>query len=204
MKSRKLKDKVAYYKRNKKKEIMRTIGTTTNSPHVRLCDCLTYLGVKIPFSEFVEEQRIVQNIARGNNGVRTIYKKGITNNNVWIDNSCHLEYGEPQPSGIQKTHNYASFDDYYLNAKHYLLKDRGSCPDCGCKEHYKTDKDISCSMCGLVLEVRTNLMAWTHQDIIDSEQTKNSLNQLSVQDVAWNKYWIHNNGLGEGSDEGGV
>jgi len=203
-KSRKLKDRVNYYKRNKKHEMLKQLGTTTMSVNPNLSEPLFYLGVKIPYSEFVKEQMLIHKESKRNNGVTTIYKKGITNNNVWIDNSCHMEYGEPQPSGIQQTHNYASFDDYYLNAKYYLLKDRGSCPDCGCKEHYKSDKDICCSDCGLVLEVTSNLMSWTHQDIIDSEKTKKSLNPLTVQDVAWNKFWMHNNGLGDGGCESGM
>lgn len=95
-----------------------------------------------------------------------------------------MEYGEPQPCGIQRTHNYASFDDYYHTAKHYLLTGRRECPECGCKEHYKTDIDVSCAHCGLLLESTTNIMGWTERDVVDSEITK-----TSIQDVAWNKYW---------------
>ena len=183
-KSKTLKRYVKYYKKNKQHEIMRTLGTVTNSPHLKICDYLTYLGVKIPFSEFVEEQRIIKNIKKGNNTVSTIYKGKKTNNNIWIDNCKTIEYGEPVPIGIQQTHNYATFDDYYTTAKHHLLSDRGSCPECGCKEHYKTEIDISCSECGLILETNPKLMGWTHKDIIDADITG-----TTTQDVAWNKYW---------------
>lgn len=184
-KSKTLKRYVKYYKRNKRHEVMRTVGTITNSPHPRIGAGIYYLGVKIPFSEFVEEQRIITNMKKGNNSVSTIYKGKKTNNNVWIDNCKTLEYGEPQPTGIQNTHNYATLDDYYHTAKYYLLKNKGTCPQCGCKDHYKTDIDVSCAECGLILESNTNLMGWTHKDVTDSQ-----VFETTVQEVAWNKYWI--------------
>jgi hypothetical protein len=83
-----------------------------------------------------------------------------------------MEYGEPQPCGIQRTHNYASFDDYYHTAKHYLLTGRRECPECGCKEHYKTDIDVSCAHCGLLLESTTNIMGWTERDVVVNNKNK--------------------------------
>lgn len=87
-----------------------------------------------------------------------------------------MEYGEPQPCGIQRTHNYASFDDYYHTAKHHLLSDRGKCPECGCPDHYKTDIDVSCAYCGLILETDPNKMGFTDVDVVDSENTKERKN----------------------------
>lgn len=114
-----------------------------------------------------------------------------------------MEYGESQPIGIQQTHNYATFDDYYLNAKHYLLQDRGKCPHCGCKEHYKSDIDVCCADCGLVLEIQTKIMGWTNVDVRESEISQRTIEPLSVQDIAWNKYWMENS-IGDGRDEGGM
>jgi hypothetical protein len=184
-KSNVLKAKVAYYKRNKRAINIKMLGTTSIGVNPSLCEPLFYLGVKIPFSEFAKEQILIQKECKRNNGIPTIYKKGITNNNVWIDNSHTLEYGEPQPSGIQNTHKYATFDDYYHTAKHHLLSDRGKCPECGCPDHYKTDKDVSCAFCGLILETNPKLMGWTDKDISESQITK-----TTVQSIAWNKYWV--------------
>lgn len=175
-KSKTLRRRVKYYKQNKRREILRQIGTTTIGVKPNICSPLFYLGVKIPFSEFVEEQLLIQKERKRNNSVTTIYKGKKTNNNVWIDNCKTLEYGEPQPTGIQNTHNYATLDDYYHTAKYYLLKDRGECPECGCKEHYKTDIDVSCAECGLILESNTNLMGATDVDVVDSENTKERKN----------------------------
>ncbi len=177
-----------YYKKNKKKSILSQIGTTTLSKH--------------PNTDFEREKTIIQN-EKKRTFHTTTYKGKKTNNNIWIDNCKTMEYGENQPIGIQQTHNYATFDDYYHTSKHYLLKERGSCPDCGCKEHYKSDIDVCCAECGLVLEVQTKIMAWTNIDVRDSEISQRTIEPLSVQDIAWNKYWTENR-IGEGCDEGGM
>jgi hypothetical protein len=198
-----LKDRINHYKRNKKAVNVKELGTISLGQHARLCMPLFYLGVKIPFTEFIDEQKVIKNNCVNNNGVTGIYKGRKTNNNIWIDNCKTMEYGESQPIGIQNTHKYATFDDYYHTAKHYLLKDRGECPHCGCKDHYKSKIDVSCAMCGLVLEVNTKLMAWTNVDVRESEISKRTSEPLSVQDVAWSKYWNENR-IGEGSDESGM
>jgi hypothetical protein len=190
-KSRKLKDRINHYKRNKKEVNVKELGTISLGQHARINHPVCYLGFSIPFSEFIDEQKVIKNNSINNNGVTGIYKGEKTNNYVWIDNCETMEYGEPQPSGIQNTHKYATFDDYYYTAKHYLLKERGRCPnpECESTEHYKSDKDICCAGCGWVLEVTTNIMSWTHQDVIDSEVTKKTQNPLTVQNIAWDKYW---------------
>jgi len=202
-KSNALKRRINYYKRNKKREILSRLGTGNEGGHPNLIQPLTYLGFNIPYTEFIKEQQVIKNLLKYNNSVTVIYKGKKTNNNVWIDNCKTMEYGENQPIGIQQTHNYATFDDYYHTAKHYLLKDRGECPHCGCKDHYKSKIDVSCAMCGLVLEVNTKLMAWTNVDVRESEISKRTREPLSVQDVAWSKYWNENR-IGEGSDESGM
>jgi len=184
MKSRKLKDRINHYRKYKKIKEVKELGTGGLGKSAKLVRPLFYLGVKIAFSEFREEQIVIKNNGVNNNGVTRIYKGRKTNNNIWIDNCKTMEYGESQPIGIQNTHKYATFDDYYHTAKHHLLKDRGSCPLCGCKEHYKTDIDVSCASCGLVLETNPKLMGWTHKDVNDADTLK-----TTVQDVAWNKFW---------------
>jgi len=184
MKSKTLKRRINYYKRNKQHEILKQIGTTTMSVNPQLCEPLTYLGADIPNTEFVEEQLLIHKEVKRNNGVTTIYKGKQTNNNIWIDNSQTLEYGETQPCGIQNTHNYATFDDYYNTAKHHLLSDRGKCPECGCPDHYKSDKDVACAFCGLILETNPKLMGWTNKDVYDSQVLN-----MTTQEVAWDKYW---------------
>ena len=123
-KSNALKRRINYYKRNKKREILSRLGTGNEGGHPNLIQPLTYLGFNIPYTEFIKEQQVIKNLLRYNNSVTVIYKGKKTNNNVWIDNCKTMEYGENQPIGIQQTHNYATFDDYYHTAKHYLLKDR--------------------------------------------------------------------------------
>lgn len=159
-------------KKNKSKIMMR-VGTDTTSPHLRLIKPVTYLGCDIPFTEFIQEQKVIQNLKKHNN------RGSINSKNKWLDHDTNygkIEYGETQPCGILNTHNYATLDDYYHTAKHYLLKDRGECPECGCKEHYKTDIDVSCAECGLILESNTNLMGATDVDVVDSENTKKRKN----------------------------
>lgn len=202
-KSNALKRRINYYKRNKKREILSRLGTGNEGGHPNLIQPLTYLGFNIPYTEFIKEQQVIKNLLKYNNSVTVIYKGKKTNNNIWIDNCKTMEYGENQPIGIQQTHNYATFDDYYHTAKHYLLKDRGECPHCGCKDHYKSKIDVSCAMCGLVLEVNTKLMAWTNVDVRESEISKRTREPLSVQDVAWSKYWNENR-IGVEGDESGM
>jgi hypothetical protein len=202
-KSNALKRRTEYYQRNKRRINIEELGTISLGKRVRFALPLFYLGVKIPFSEFREEQKVIKNNSVNNNSVTGIYKGRKTNNNIWIDNCKTMEYGESQPIGIQNTHKYATFDDYYANAKHYLLKERGECPHCGCKDHYKSKIDVSCAMCGLVLEVNTKLMAWTNVDVRESEISKRTREPLSVQDVAWSKYWNENR-IGVEGDESGM
>jgi hypothetical protein len=111
----------------------------------------------------------------------------VSNKGRWIDHDGsfgRIEYGETEPCGIQITHNYASFDDYYHTAKHHLLSDRGKCPECGCPDHYKSDKDVACAFCGLILETNPKLMGFTSKDVYDSQVLN-----MTTQEVAWDKYW---------------
>lgn len=163
------KSRKKYYQNNKKKSILSQLGTTTLSKH--------------PNPDFEREEEIIKN-EKKRTFHTTKYKKALTNNNIWIDNTQTLEYGESQPCGIQNTHNYATFDDYYHTSKHYLLKDKGKCPECGCPDNYKTDIDVSCAFCGLILEGNPKLMGWTHKDVIDSQ-----IGDVTVQEIAWTKYW---------------
>lgn len=155
-KSKTLRRRVKYYKQNKRREILRQIGTTTIGVKPNICSPLFYLGVKIPFSEFVEEQLLIQKERKRNNSVTTIYKGKKTNNNVWIDNCKTLEYGEPQPTGIQNTHNYATLDDYYQFSISLFLTETPPCPECGaktqCKDLKRADTCCTNQKCGLVIK----------------------------------------------------
>lgn len=156
MKSRKLKDRIRHYKRYKHIKEVNELGTGGLGKSLKICEPLFYLGVKIPFSEFVEEQRVIKNNCNNNNGVTRIYKGRKTNNNIWIDNCKTMEYGESQPIGIQNTHKYATFDDYYYFSISLFLDETPPCPECGattqCKDLKRLDVCCTNSKCGLVIK----------------------------------------------------
>lgn len=156
IKESKRKHRNKIYKNNKKTSILSQIGTTTLSTH--------------PNPDSEREIEIIQKEMKRTFST-TSSKKGIKNNQ-WIDHQGEMEYGEIPPCGVLNTHNYASFDDYYQTAKHHLLTSKGKCPECGCPDHYKTDMDVSCAFCGLVLEGNPNLMGATVNDVVDSENSK--------------------------------
>jgi len=144
-----------YRKQNKLKDNLRTVGTTTISPHPMINSVMkmscTYLGVYIPYLEFYEEQKLIQNERLRNTSVSTS-SKGKRNNNFWIDYTGTMEYGSKQPIGIQITHNYANFNDYFNMAVSYWMETSSKCPECGSTHHLRdvSRAEISCE-CGLLL-----------------------------------------------------
>lgn len=152
MKSKTLKRRINYYKRNKQHEILKQIGTTTMSVNPQLCEPLTYLGADIPNTEFVEEQLLIHKEVKRNNGVTTVYKGKYsyakkTTKLMAIDKPVG-QYG------IQLTHNFATLNDYHKEGLNLILKQqKKKCPDCNQTETHKDQRhaEIQCSNCGLVL-----------------------------------------------------
>lgn len=176
------KKKAKKYKENKHRLNVEQLGTNSLGKHLRLVVPLSYLGVGIPFTEFIQETKVIQKQLSRNKGGKGKYEV------KWIDydyKPTSLEYDKPKPTGTQITHNYASFDDYYKNAKEYhLTVDSGRCKECGSNDQYKTDNDVCCAWCGLVLESNPKLMGFTSKDVYDSQVLN-----MTTQEVAWDKYW---------------
>jgi len=179
------KSRKKYYKRNKKKSILSQIGTTTLSKH--------------PNPDFEREKTIVEN-EKKRTFHTTKYKKGLTNNYAWIDNCKTMEYGENQPIGIQQTHNYASFDDYYQFSISLFLSETPPCPECGattqCKDLKRLDVCCTNPKCGLVIKAPILHNGFTlpelpaHKQLFSHEYKE--------------KKRIYEQAKGEGSDEGGM
>lgn len=154
MKSKTLKRRINYYKRNKQHEILKQIGTTTMSVNPQLCEPLTYLGADIPNTEFVEEQLLIHKEVKRNNGVTTVYK----GKNSYAKGRMKFTHINPKIEnyqiGIQITHNYANFNDYSSEFTKTVFKQKTrKCPDCNQTETTKDQRhaEIQCSNCGLVL-----------------------------------------------------
>lgn len=152
MKSKTLKRRINYYKRNKQHEILKQIGTTTMSVNPQLCEPLTYLGADIPNTEFVEEQLLIHKEVKRNNGVTTVYKGKYS----YAKKTTKLTAIDKPVGqyGIQLTHNFATLNDYHKEGLNLILKHQTKkCPDCNQTETTKDQRhaEIQCSNCGLVL-----------------------------------------------------
>ena len=176
------KRRLEYYKRNKRKITTEQLGTGSLGPHLIKNQIVTYLGGNIPFTDFIDEGKLIHKNSCNSQSVTRISKS----NNTFIDYSGTIEYGTTQPLGLQNTHKGATFDDYVNMDITYKLQNRPECPECGSTIHIKNLKhiNISCAECGLVLESGEGLMATTHTDKI------NSTNQRDLQDIGWKMYWI--------------
>jgi hypothetical protein len=126
-----------YYKRNRKAQILRQLGTTTMSPH--------------PNPDPERELQIVEKEVR-RISVRTNSKKGKAKINVDYHEPKVLEYGDLTPMGIQVTHNYATFDDYVNTSVSIWMTSQGPCPECESGKHLKDFSrcETACE-CGLLL-----------------------------------------------------
>lgn len=174
----------SHYKRFKHSVDINKLGTDNTGPHpiidFGIARKYTYLGCYIPGIEFWREGNVIQKLLKSNKGVSVIYKGEKTNSNVWIDYQGQAEYGEPAPLGIQRTHNYASFDDYVNTSLGYLMQFRPPCPECGCRTHYREVKraTISCHECGLLLSGPPSLGRFSYPDYIDNLDDDTSANHL--------------------------
>lgn len=151
MKSKTLKRRINYYKRNKMKEQMRP-GTGNEGPHPNLTNPQTYLGVNIPFTIFIREGEIIKNLLKSNNGVTVVYKGKYS----YAKKTTKLTAIDKPVGqyGIQLTHNFATLNDYHKEGLNLILKQQTKkCPDCNQTETTKDQRhaEIQCSNCGLVL-----------------------------------------------------
>ena len=141
-----------------------------------------------PNPDFDVEKELVRKEKARTLKVVTKYKKDKKNKyNIWTDNLDTTEYGESQPCGIQRTHNYASFDDYVNTSLGYLMQFRPPCPECGCRTHYREVKraTISCHECGLLLSGPPSLGCFSYPDYIDNLDDDTSANHLRTMRGAY-------------------
>ena len=170
-----------HYKNNKKEEI-----GTFKIPKFTLNKPITHLGKHIQNTQFINEQEEIQKLIK-NIGVR-VYNKDKLNN-------------------IQTSYKGISPFEYDQFNITFLLENPGPCPICGEKLQ---EKDLSrCELIcrnpecegkgGLVIrgtdyktnypESLTNKMSFTQQDIADSETSKRTKKPLTIQEIAWNKFY---------------
>lgn len=179
-----------YDKKKSKKDNIEKLGTpdTYDLPKFSLKNHITYLGKPIPYTEFCKEYQEIHKLVE-KLSVRPINK------------------GKKHQQNTQQHKGVSPFDYDQFNIS-FLLENPGPCPICGEKLQ---EKDITrCELIcrnpdcpdgegGLVLrgtdyktdypESPGNRMAFTSQDVADSESLKRYDRYVSVQDIAWSNFW---------------
>ena len=126
-----------HYTNNKKRSILSQIGTTTLSKH--------------PNSDFDREKEIIKNELK-RTCITTVYKGKSNYSKGKIRFTSLLPKSDEIQLGTQKTHNYATFDDYVQTSISYWMNSEGSCPECDSGNHLKDVSrcEIACE-CGLLI-----------------------------------------------------
>lgn len=167
-----------YYRKKKKELILQRKGTVDlkkreNQP-------VTYLGVNIPGSEWVDEILEVEKLKKQTFS-GTIYRG---------------KKKDPQTEGSSPSHQYITLDDLYHFSISYLKEKNIKCQECGSRTNEITHGLVICRRCGIILRappvhpgyiVDDTLPKWkvapTVQDISQTNTSK------EAHELAFSQYW---------------